>query len=91
MDYDRTWMEIVRSRIVEIGEKRLAGMDAAGIHTAILSLTVPGVQGVLDRGEAVSYARDVNDFLASQIATHPGRFAGFASGGYLSCDALDAR
>jgi 2,3-dihydroxybenzoate decarboxylase len=79
MDYSGTWMEIVRSRLTEIGEKRLAGMDASGIDVAILSLTVPGIQGILDSGEAVAYARDVNDFLTAEIAKSPGRFAGFAS------------
>jgi 2,3-dihydroxybenzoate decarboxylase len=79
MDYDRKWMDIVGSRLVEIGEQRLAGMDASGIDLSILSLTVPGIQGIPDRAEAVSQARAVNDFLAAAIAKHPGRFAGFAS------------
>jgi predicted TIM-barrel fold metal-dependent hydrolase len=79
MDYNRTWLDMVRGRLTEIGEKRLAGMDAAGIDVAILSLTVPGIQGILDREEAVSQAREVNDFLAGVIGKNPGRFAGFAS------------
>jgi 2,3-dihydroxybenzoate decarboxylase len=79
MDYDRTWLDLVGSRLVEFGEKRLAGMDASGIDIAILSLTVPGVQGVLDRGEASARARAVNDFLAGEVSKHPDRFAGFAS------------
>jgi 2,3-dihydroxybenzoate decarboxylase len=79
MDYDRNWLEIVGSRLLEIGEKRLAGMDASGIDVAILSLTVPGIQGILDRAEAVSSARDANDYLSAAITNHPKRFAGFAS------------
>ncbi len=79
MDYDRVWMETVGGRLVEIGEKRLAGMNASGIDVAILSLTVPGIQGILDREEAVSRARDINDFLAAEVRKYPGRFAGFAS------------
>lgn len=79
MDYDRNWLDIVGSRLLEIGEKRLAGMDASGIDVAILSLTVPGIQGILDRAQAVSRARDVNDYLAAAIAKYPRRFAGFAS------------
>jgi 2,3-dihydroxybenzoate decarboxylase len=79
MDYDRTWLDIVSSRLFEIGEKRLAGMDESGIEVAVLSLTVPGIQGILDRAEAVSRARDVNDYLAAAIANHPKRFAGLAS------------
>jgi predicted TIM-barrel fold metal-dependent hydrolase len=79
MDYNRTWLDIVGRRLVEFDEKRLAGMDASGIDIAILSMTVPGVQGILDRGEAVSRAREINDFLAARVARHPDRFAGFAS------------
>src|SRR5262249_55361421 len=79
MDYDRNWLDIVGSRLVEIGEKRLAGMDASGIDVAILSLTVPGIQGILDRSESISRARDVNDYLADAIAKHPKRFSGFAA------------
>ena len=79
MDYDRNWLDIVGSRLLELGGKRLAGMDASGIDVAILSLTVPGIQGVLDRAEAISRARDVNDYLAAAIANHPKRFSGFAS------------
>src|SRR5207244_1234279 len=69
----------VSERMVEFGEKRLAGMDASGIDMAILSLTVPGIQGIVDRGEAVSRAREINDLLADQIAKHRNRFSGFAS------------
>jgi 2,3-dihydroxybenzoate decarboxylase len=79
MDYNREWLDLVGSRLTEFDEKRLAGMDASGIDVAILSLTVPGIQGILDRAEAVARAREVNDFLAAQIAKHPGRLAGFAS------------
>src|SRR5262249_17459878 len=79
MDYDRNWLDIVGSRLVEIGEKRLAGMDASGIDMAILSLTVPGIQGIVDPAEAVSCAREINDFLAAEIEKHPERFCGFAS------------
>jgi hypothetical protein len=45
MDYDRNWLDIVGSRLLEIGEKRLAEMDASGIDVAILSLTVPRNSG----------------------------------------------
>jgi predicted TIM-barrel fold metal-dependent hydrolase len=79
MDYNQAWLDIVSGRLIEFGEKRLAGMDASGIDMAILSLTVPGIQGIVDRAEAVSRAREINDFLATEIQKHPDRFAGFAS------------
>src|SRR5438034_754889 len=49
MDYNQTWFDTVSKRLVEFGEKRLAGMDASGLDIAILSLTVPGIQGIVDR------------------------------------------
>jgi 2,3-dihydroxybenzoate decarboxylase len=80
MDYDTTWSTIVGSRLTEFDADRLAGMDASGISTAILSHTVPGVQGITDTETAVAAARRINDYLASEvIARHPRRYAGFAS------------
>src|SRR5436853_3083195 len=79
MDYNQAWFEAVSRRLVEFGEQRLSGMDASGIDVSILSMTVPGIQGIVDRAEAITRAREINDFLGTQIAKHPHRFAGFAS------------
>lgn len=80
MDYNAAWTALVGERLVDVGEKRLAAMDAAGIDVCILSHTVPGVQGILSPADAVAAAREVNDFLFDRaIARHPTRFAGFAS------------
>jgi predicted TIM-barrel fold metal-dependent hydrolase len=79
MDYDTAWSSLVTGRLTEFDEARLAAMDASGITTAILSHTVPGVQGIVDRPTAVAAARDINDFLAQVIADHGTRYAGFAS------------
>ena len=56
--------------ILDLGDKRLGYMDAAGIELAILSLNAPGVQCVLDTGEAVEMARKGNDALAEAVARH---------------------
>jgi 2,3-dihydroxybenzoate decarboxylase len=79
MGYDAQWMALVTSRLPELDDMRLAGMDASGISTAILSHTTPGVQGIVDAAAAVAAARDINDFLAQAIQRHPGRYAGLAS------------
>jgi 2,3-dihydroxybenzoate decarboxylase len=79
MDYDAAWSTIVGARLDEVGDQRVAAMDAAGVDMCILSHTVPGVQGLVDAGEAVTAARQVNDYLAARVARHPTRFAGFAS------------
>jgi 2,3-dihydroxybenzoate decarboxylase len=80
MDYDAGWSTLVGERLTEFGAARLSGMDASDISMAILSHTVPGVQGIADRAAAISAAREVNDFLADKvIAEQPDRYAGFSS------------
>src|SRR5262245_12023983 len=79
MDYNAGWMGIVGTRLRDLGADRLAGMDASGISVAILSHTVPGVQGIVDPATAVAAARELNDRLAAEIARQPTRYAGFAS------------
>ncbi len=79
MDYSAGWMGIVGTRLRDFGADRLAGMDASGISVAILSHTVPGVQGIVDAAAAAAAAREINDRLAAEIARHPSRYAGFAS------------
>jgi predicted TIM-barrel fold metal-dependent hydrolase len=79
MDYDAGWMGMVRTRLRDFDADRLAGMDASGISVAILSHTVPGVQGIVDRAAAVTAAREINDRLAAEITRQPTRYGGFAS------------
>lgn len=62
----------------DLGDKRIAAMDAAGIDVQVLSLTDPSVQQ-LNATEAVELAREANDYLAEAIRHHPKRFAGFAT------------
>jgi predicted TIM-barrel fold metal-dependent hydrolase len=68
----------VYERLNELGDKRIAEMDAAGIDVQVLSLNSPGVEQA-DVAEQISSARESNDFLAEAIKKHPTRFAGFAS------------
>jgi uncharacterized protein len=64
--------------LADLGERRLAAMDAAGIDVQVISHTTPGVQH-LDGATAVPLAREANDRLAHAVAEHPDRFAGFAT------------
>lgn len=73
-----TYAELA-SRLADFDELRLAEMDRAGIAVTVLSQTGPGVQGELDTNAAIASAKDNNDFLASQVARHPTRYAGFAT------------
>jgi len=68
----------VRRRLLDLGELRLAEMDAAGIDIQVLSHGAPSVQR-LDAETAVWMARGANDRLAEAIALHPDRFAAFAA------------
>jgi 2,3-dihydroxybenzoate decarboxylase len=80
MRYESDWFRIVNERLTEFDELRLAEMDASGIDVVVLSHTVPGVQGMTDPADAAAAARDINDFLATEVvARHPTRYAGFAS------------
>jgi uncharacterized protein len=62
----------------DLGERRLADMDAAGIDVQVLSVAPPAAQ-VLEPGPAVRLARAANDQLAEAVGQHPDRFAGFAT------------
>jgi uncharacterized protein len=66
------------SQLEDLGANRLHQMDATGIDIQVLSYASPGVQ-ILPAAEAIPLARDANDQLAAAIATHPDRFAGFAT------------
>jgi predicted TIM-barrel fold metal-dependent hydrolase len=62
----------------DLGEARIADMDAAGIDMQVLSHVQPAAQG--PGGEdLVQAARQANDHLAAAVARHPGRLAGFAT------------
>ncbi|MET9001063.1 amidohydrolase family protein [Amycolatopsis sp. NPDC004169] len=64
--------------LLDVGEGRIAAMDDAGIDTAVLSLTTPGLQN-LPAAEAVALQVAVNDGLADAVRRHPGRLQGFAT------------
>ena len=61
----------------ELGDQRLASMDANGISVQVLSISGPGAD-LVDGAEGVAIARATNDHLAEAIARHPDRFQGFA-------------
>ena len=68
----------IRERLLDVGEMRLAEMDAAGIDLQVLSHGAPATQK-LDPDSAAEIARGVNDRLAGIIAAAPDRFQGFAA------------
>jgi 5-carboxyvanillate decarboxylase len=69
----------ILERLLDLGEMRLAHMDATGIDKAILAQTSPGVQPFLDVEEAKGIARRANDLLAERCQAHPTRFIGMTA------------
>jgi len=68
----------VLEQLCDLGDKRVAEMDAATIDVQVLSLSSPGMEQV-DGAEAVALAREANERLADAVRNHPTRFGGFAS------------
>ncbi len=64
--------------LTEIGDKRIAAMDAAGIDMQVVSLTSPGTEQ-LAADDAVALSREVNDFAAAAVKKNPARFAAFVT------------
>lgn len=64
--------------LLDLGDDRIAAMDDAGIDTAVLSLTTPGLQN-LATAEAVALQRPTNAAIAAAVRRHPGRLQGFAT------------
>jgi uncharacterized protein len=65
-------------QLCDLGDKRIAEMDAAGIDMQIVSLTAPGLEQ-LETADAIALAGDTNDFLAAAIKKNPQRIGGFAA------------
>jgi uncharacterized protein len=65
-------------QLCNLGDERMAEMDAAHIDMQIVSLTSPGAEQ-LEAAEAAAFARETNDYLADALRNHPTRFGGFAT------------
>jgi len=66
-------------RLLDLGEQRIRHMDETGIDRAILALTSPGAQPILDLTEARGVAQRANDLLAEQVAARPDRYIGMTA------------
>ena len=75
---DDHWQEL-KSRLLDIQERRLELMDRHGVERMILSLNAPAVQAIPDPRRANEIARRANDYLASEAAKRPDRFSAFAA------------
>ncbi len=68
----------ILEQVQNVGDGRIAAMDAAGIDVQVLSLSSPGVEQS-DAAEQVAIARESNDFIADVVKQYPKRFAAFAA------------
>src|SRR5271170_1369188 len=66
------------AQLLDIGDGRVAAMDAAKVDVQALSLTAPGVEQ-LEVEEAQTFARTTNAALAEAVRRHPARFFGLAA------------
>lgn len=73
-----TWGDAVGGQLTDVGDLRLADMDAAGIDVQVISHAGPAAQP-LPGANGIAAARRANDELAAAVARHPDRFAGFAT------------
>lgn len=68
----------VYASLTELGEKRIAAMDRAGIDLQVVSHGFPSPEA-LDAQRGIPLASRVNNEMAEAIARYPTRLAGFAT------------
>jgi uncharacterized protein len=71
-------LAMIQAKLDDVGDQRLADMDAGGIDVQVISHGAPGTEQ-LSAEDAIPLARDANDYLARAIAAHPDRLAAFAT------------
>ncbi|GAB2662602.1 amidohydrolase family protein [Saccharopolyspora gloriosae] len=62
----------IPERLLDIGDRRIEAMDAAGVDVQILSIAPPGTHGLPAR-EAIELSRDANDQVSEAVRRHPAR------------------
>jgi predicted TIM-barrel fold metal-dependent hydrolase len=70
--------DTILDRLLDLGERRIGEMDAAGIDMAVVSLTSPGAEH-FEASVGTRVAKRANDQLAAAIGKHPDRLQGFAA------------
>ena len=67
-----------QAKLLDVGEGRLAEMDAGGIDVQVLSLATNPISK-LEPSAARALATDSNDALAAAVKAHPTRFSAWAT------------
>ncbi|OQD74722.1 hypothetical protein PENANT_c168G10740 [Penicillium antarcticum] len=60
----------VKDRLTNV-EARVKAMDEAGVALTVVSLTMPGIEGIFDTAVAVETARKVNDEIHDLYTAGP--------------------
>ena len=68
----------IEEALLDLGDRRLAEMDAAGVDVQVVSMNLPGCEQ-FDPREGARLARERNDVLAELIAPNRDRFTALAS------------
>lgn len=68
----------IPAALLDLGARRLAAMDAAGIDMQVLSHNQPGCQS-REPAASVAMAKEANDILFAAVQANPDRFAGLAA------------
>lgn len=66
------------ARLEDLGETRLAAMDAQGIELSVLGLAPPAT-GPLRAADATALSRELNDIAAAAVQRHPTRLRALAT------------
>jgi len=78
-NFKQSYLDDVQRRLHD-RDSRLQEMDKCGISYSTMSLTEPGIQGIVDRQEAIDLAKRCNDHVYEYyVAAYPKRFGGLAA------------
>ncbi len=72
------FIQSLHAKLLDVGEGRLADMDASGISLQVLSISA-SVIDQMEPSAGHALARDANDVMAAAVKAHPDRFAAFAT------------
>jgi len=69
---------VLENKLLDVGDKRIENMNAAGIDIEVISLANPGCEQ-FEASEGTDIARRTNDELAKAVQKYPSRFVGLAA------------
>ena len=72
------YVQALHAKMLDVGEGRLADMDASGITKQVLSISASPIDK-MEVSAAHALARDTNEALAAAVKAHPDRYAAFCT------------